>query len=58
MEAFVMDNKEKTVRIINNLPESLVARVENYQHKHHMKTRKDAFIDLIEKGLKQEKPSE
>lgn len=53
-----MVTKEKTVRIINNLPESLVERIENYQHKHHMKTRKDAFIDLIEKGLKQEKPSE
>ena len=53
-----MTDKEKTVRIINNMPESLVERIENYQHKHHMKTRKDAFIDLIEKGLKQEEPAE
>lgn len=53
-----MDNKEKIIRIINNFPESLVKQVENYQHEHRLKNRKDAFIELIEKGLKQEEPSE
>lgn len=53
-----MDTEGKVVRIINNFPESLVKRVEDYQHAHHMKTRKDAFIELIEKGLKQEEPAE
>ncbi|CZQ79991.1 hypothetical protein [Trichococcus collinsii] len=53
-----MDTEDKVVRIINNFPESLVKRVEDYQHQHHMRTRKDAFIELIEKGLKQEEPAE
>ena len=53
-----MNTEDKVFRIINNFPESLVKRVEDYQHAHRMKTRKDAFIELIEKGLKQEEPAE
>lgn len=53
-----MAEKESISRINVNFPDSLLRRIEDYQHDHRLKNRTVAILELIEKGLNQEKPTE
>lgn len=35
------------------LPEDLIRRVEDYRFEHRLRSKKDAYRDLLERGLKQ-----
>lgn len=53
-----MDEKQSVVRINVNFPADLLSRIEDYQHDHRLKNRTVAILELIEKSLNQEKPTE